>query len=581
MAPCELELEPIQAEVWEPSRRADIIAWAERELILSGRVTGRPGPYSTAWTPYVREVLRAMADPRTETVVLCWGTQLGKTLTQTVYLAYRLAEDPGPTLWVMPTEALARSFSETRLMPLLESCEPVRAKFPLDSSRIKILQFDLIDSTTNLVGSNSPANISSRPVETVFLDEIDKFAEASEKEAAALALATERTKAFPRRKHIMASTPTLESGDCWQQYLAGTREKYLLACPQCKKEIELVWDHVRWDKDARGEDGKWDLGRVSASAHYACQECGGKITDTQKRSMLDKGRWKATNDKPEPRRRTFHLSSLYSPTISFGQAAVKFLTERVYFVGLQNFVNGWLAMPWQDQFSDEDKPIPAGAFTMRSAWDQAAVGLMGVDVQQDSFYVVVRLFNEKGESRLWLAEKAVSWDQVELIFRSLPAQKKFGCVDSGYRTKEVYRVCSRNNWLAMKGEDGFMGYQHRAGNQTMLRVYAPETLIPEDSCYFMRFRSQLAQDLLAWLRAGQGPEWLVANDAGSEYLDHLKSHRKTNTFSRRTGKVTYEWVRMKSRADHFYDAETMVAVLASYGGLIAAPDPAAEKESDK
>ena len=581
MAPCELELEPIQAEVWEPSRRADIIAWAERELILSGRVTGRPGPYSTAWTPYVREVLRAMADPRTETVVLCWGTQLGKTLTQTVYLAYRLAEDPGPTLWVMPTEALARSFSETRLMPLLESCEPVRAKFPLDSSRIKILQFDLIDSTTNLVGSNSPANISSRPVETVFLDEIDKFAEASEKEAAALALATERTKAFPRRKHIMASTPTLESGDCWQQYLAGTREKYLLACPHCKKEIELVWDYVRWDKDARGEDGKWDLGRVSASAHYACQECGGKITDTQKRSMLDKGRWKATNDKPEPRRRTFHLSSLYSPTISFGQAAVKFLTERVYFVGLQNFVNGWLAMPWQDQFSDEDKPIPAGAFTMRSAWDQAAVGLMGVDVQQDSFYVVVRLFNEKGESRLWLAEKAVSWDQVELIFRSVPAQKKFGCVDSGYRTKEVYRVCSRNNWLAMKGEDGFMGYQHRAGNQTMLRVYAPETLIPEDSCYFMRFRSQLAQDLLAWLRAGQGPEWLVANDAGSEYLDHLKSHRKTNTFSRRTGKVTYEWVRMKSRADHFYDAETMVAVLASYGGLIAAPDPAAEKESDK
>lgn len=581
MAPCELELEPIQAEVWEPSRRADIIAWAERELILSGRVTGRPGPYSTAWTPYVREVLRAMADPRTETVVLCWGTQLGKTLTQTVYLAYRLAEDPGPTLWVMPTEALARSFSETRLMPLLESCEPVRAKFPLDSSRIKILQFDLIDSTTNLVGSNSPANISSRPVETVFLDEIDKFAEASEKEAAALALATERTKAFPRRKHIMASTPTLESGDCWQQYMAGTREKYFLACPHCKKEIELVWDHVRWDKDARGEDGKWDLGRVSASAHYACQECGGKITDTQKRSMLDKGRWKATNDKPEPRRRTFHLSSLYSPTISFGQAAVKFLTERVYFVGLQNFVNGWLAMPWQDQFSDEDKPIPAGAFTMRSTWDQAAVGLMGVDVQQDSFYVVVRLFNEKGESRLWLAEKAVSWDQVELIFRSVPAQKKFGCVDSGYRTKEVYRVCSRNNWLAMKGEDGFMGYQHRAGNQTMLRVYAPETMIPEDNCYFMRFRSQLAQDLLAWLRAGQGPEWLVANDAGSEYLDHLKSHRKTNTFSRRTGKVTYEWVRMKSRADHFYDAETMVAVLASYGGLIAAPDPAAEKESDK
>jgi hypothetical protein len=154
-------------------------------------------------------------------------------------------------------------------------------------------------------------------------------------------------------------------------------------------------------------------------------------------------------------------------------------------------------------------------------------------------------------------------------------------VDSGYRTKECYRVCSRNNWLALKGEDGFMGYQHRQGNQTMLRVYSPETMIPEDSCYMMRFRSQLAQDLLAWLRTGQGPEWVVANDAGSEYLDHLKSHRKSNTFNRRTGKVTYEWVRMKSRADHYYDAETMVAVLASYGQLIAAPDPGADKADDK
>jgi hypothetical protein len=235
-------------------------------------------------------------------------------------------------------------------------------------------------------------------------------------------------------------------------------------------------------------------------------------------------------------------------------------------------------MPWQDQFSDEDKPIPAGAFTMRSAWDQAAVGLMGVDVQQDCFYVVARLFNERGDSRLWLAEKAVSWDQVELAFRSMPVSNKYAAVDSGYRTKECYRICARNSWLAMKGEDGFLGYQHRKGNQTQLRVYAPETQIPEDGCYMMRFRSQLAQDLLAWLRAGHGPEWLVANDAGTEYIDHLKSHRKTNTFNRRTGKVTYEWVRMKSRADHYYDAETMVAVLASYGGLIASPDPSDKED---
>ena len=89
--------------------------------------------------------------------------------------------------------------------------------------------------------------------------------------------------------------------------------------------------------------------------------------------------------------------------------------------------------------------------------------------------------------------------------------------------------------------------------------------------------SPACQDLLAWLRRGQGPRWEVAHDVSPDYKEHMSSHKKVHRINRKTGRDLYEWIRIKSRQDHLYDCETYLAGFAVYGKIIR---PTASMEAD-
>jgi phage terminase large subunit GpA-like protein len=564
------ELIEVDRSCWAKREKLSAWEWAEKNVTLSG-ATPYKGPYRTSYTPYVRGVLDALEDWRTHTVVLAWGSQTAKTTSLMVWLNWRQAKHPPAALWVMPTEALARSFSESRLQPMFRSCSEVAQAIPEDSDRWKILEMHwTTGNTINLVGSNSPAAISSRPVEVVVCDELDKFAPASEKEAAAFALALERTKAFPRRKHVLTSTPTLATGDIWIQYLAGTREKYFVPCPHCSEMQELVFGQVKWDEQARGEDGKWDLKKVRKTAHYLCEKCGEKIDDGHKTAMLRAGEWRATaGEDSEPGRRSFHLNSLYSPSITYADAAVKFLTEKNYLQGLQNFVNGWLALPWEDQFDDDEAAaIPPGAFAKKQPWDKDHILLAAIDRQIDEYWYVIRAFARDGTSRLFDEGRRRTIEDVAQLMAEHRIQPRHVAIDSGYETQDTYRIAARYGWTAIKGEER----PHFLIEDRGMRIKSVHSSIqPTDAgCQLLLLSSPGCQDLLAWLRRGQGPMWEVAHDVSPEYREHMASHKKVHRVNRKTGKDLYEWIRVKHRPDHLYDCETYLAGFAVYGKVIAA-----------
>jgi len=562
--------ELIEADLacWAKREKLPAWRWAEQNIILSG-ATPYKGPYRTSYTPYVRGVLDALEDWRTHTVVLAWGSQTAKTTTLMTWLNWRQVKHPPAALWVMPTEALARSFSESRLQPMFRACQPVAETIPDDSDRWKILEMHWnTGNTLNLVGSNSPAAISSRPVEVVVCDELDKFAPATEKEAAAFALALERTKAFPRRKHVLTSTPTLSTGDIWVQYLAGTREKFFVPCPHCSEMQELVFGQVKWDEQAKNSEGKWDLKRVRQTAHYLCEKCTGRIDDGHKTAMLRAGEWRPTaGDDAEPGRRSFHLNSLYSPSITYADAAVKFLTEKNYLQGLQNFVNGWLALPWEDQFDDDEAAaIPPGAFAKRQAWDKDHILLAAIDRQIDEYWYVIRAFARDGTSRLWDEGRRRTIEDIAQLMAENGV--KHVAIDSGYETQDTYRIAARYNWTAIKGEER-PHFLIELNGMRVKSVHSSEQ--PTDAgCRLLLLSSPACQDLLAWLRRGQGPAWEVAHDVSPEYREHMASHRKAHRVNRKTGKDLYEWIRVKHRPDHLYDCETYLAGFAVFGKVIAA-----------
>ena len=86
------------------------------------------------------------------------------------------------------------------------------------------------------------------------------------------------------------------------------------------------------------------------TAKYICPACGCEILDKDKPKMLREGEWRAVKKRGVGRPKTvgFHISSLYSVFVTWAEAAEEFLKSYKDPEEFQNFVNSWLAEPWED-----------------------------------------------------------------------------------------------------------------------------------------------------------------------------------------------------------------------------------------
>ena len=453
MTPAAEKLRDHIRNIYAPIDRRGVVSWASDEIILSERQTQMPGPFSTTMTPYLNEPLECFADVDVSDLVLVFGTQLGKTTMIQVGTAWRVCNKPQPFVWVMPTEGLAKSFSETRWMPLFDDSPTLSDQKPSNPNKFKNLEQHFRRCTGNFVGSNSPANLASRPAGLLLLDEVDKFAGETDQETSALHLAENRTKSFVGALRVKTSTPTTVDGPIWQEYLKGTQEKFLLPCPHCAERIELLWEQVRWDKEAK-TDEKWDMSKVEESAHYECQHCKESINDGMKMEMLQEGVWIASNPSAQKGFRSFHLNSLYAPwrSCSFGALAVKFLRDGETIQGLQDFTNSTMAMPWEQV---ETSIGDARILGLKGEYDHATCPIedpasivLCADVGQSESHWVVTAFAHDGSAYVidYGTVLAVE-DMLGLIGKQYPTpsgemvQAECGLIDSGWATYRVYQTC--------------------------------------------------------------------------------------------------------------------------------------------
>lgn len=351
--------------MFEPPSDEKASDWCERCVIIPPPQTQSPGKLSFSGREYCRESVDDFGDWSISDQVLCWGSQTAKTTHIQAGAAYIVANHPTGLLWVMPSIDLARSFSETRWIPIIENSPELAKMKPTGSARFafKKLQQQLGGSIINFVGSNSAANLASRPAQVVILDEVDKFNEGGSKEADAVNLAEQRTKSFANPKRVKTSTPTVSSGLIWVEFMKGDQRRYFVPCPHCSKQIVLAWSetftilpetgkeaYVRWDKEAKRKNGAWDLDRVERSARFVCPHCAADINDAAKTVMNRNGLWVPTA-KGKPGFVSRHLPSLYAatPETSCGKLAVKFLQARESLLGLRGFINGDLAEPFESQ----------------------------------------------------------------------------------------------------------------------------------------------------------------------------------------------------------------------------------------
>jgi len=533
-------------KLFTPPNVLNVWQWAEANVVLSARVTPRPGPYSTSWCSYVREPQEAFTDPKVRFIVLCWGSRTSKTETTMNMVRYSLAADCQPCLIVMPSLPMARSFSETRLQPSVDDSPVLSKEKPDDSDHYKLLEMHFKRASLFLTGANSRANLKSRGIGVLMCDEIDTWPEENEKDTGALQEAVERIKDRPGAKAILTSTPTVESGQIWYEFGLGDQRYYFIPCPECGHMQKLVFGQIRWPEECKDGDG-WKYNEVKRLARYHCEKCDAPWNDGQKLKQLQAGEWRATNLKAEADRRSYHLSSLYPAWITYGDVAVQFLRSKSNPAELQRVVNSWFAEPFYlgGMKGEFEAAIAARSADIHAEITHGYKPLMTVDVQQDHVRYVVRAHDRERKSIRMEYGQAPGLEEAELV------AKRWGCpivgVDAAFRQQQVVTWCVQHpGWIPIIGAAGLM---------TDIR-WAD---IPIDGGLFkghvvksLRFRPNAwREELYKRIKTGK-PEWRIAGEVGNDYKKEMSGEARVLRKGSR-GQSVIEWV--KTGPNHYWDCE--------------------------
>lgn len=383
------------------------------------------------------------------------------------WLGYVIHHAPGPMLLVQPTVEGAKRVSKQRVDALIEASPELasRVKDPRsrDSGNTQLMK-EFPGGVLIMTGANSAVGLRSMPVRYLFLDEVDGYPGDADGEGDPVALAVQRAATFVNRKVYLCSTPTLKGYSRIETaYLESDQRVFEVPCDHCGAHSQIVW-----------RDIKWPAGKMSEAAWH-CPYCEGIHPEYRKPGLLANGRWTA---KAEGDGKTvgFHLSSLYSPWLTWGEIAQEHHAAKDDPVRLKVWVNTKLAETWEDR---EGETLDAeGLMERREAYGPAipaevALLTCGIDVQDDRLELEVVGWGRDEES--WSVDYKVLWGDPSApdIWAQLDAYlgNRFehetlangltieaACLDTGgHHTLAAYAFCKgreRKRIWAIKGGSG-------------------------------------------------------------------------------------------------------------------------------
>lgn len=594
------------ASAWEPIRRQSVCQWVENNVELpTGAMTGK---VDLSNTPYAREMLECYGDKSIRHLVMVMGTQMAKTTILSCGMLYRIARDPEDAMWVFGNADQARDFNKERFMPFVNFCRAVYDLVPKgvkgtpDRNLWGFRNQHYLSMVLNFVGAGSTTQLSSRPRGFIQMDECDKYYDEIKFDAGTIQLAEERQKTFHFPLAVKASSPTLAERMIWQEYLKTDMRQFWLPCPRCGEFILLKFraksdQHgdcgLRWwhnHEDEAKTDGQWDMKKVRAMAHYKCQCCGGMIHSHERDTMLTDGQWRPQNLRAESGRRGYQINSMHSilsEETSLGAIAVKFLIAKGIRSELQNFINGWLAEPFDEAAMYDFKEVKL-EIVSNEEMPADSVNLMAIDVQEIGYWVLVRKFarpspaRPHGESWLLYAGFVQTLDECSDLQKEYEVSGENITMDMARRPNAVAKIIIEKNWRGVWGTDT-KSFYHPTQNGT--RIERPFSVVQFRDpglgtawenrslkrAMYVKFSKGSMLDVVASLRYAEPSIWHCSVNVHPDYSRHMNSRVKMQKKNKQTGRVEWVWHELHQQ-NHLSDCESHVTVRALHLGLLVLPD---------
>ena len=454
----------------------DPVLWAEANRILPKEGgSPLPGLWNCSVTPYFREILgRFKPSDENQVIVFCKAAQIGYTVSVLEnIIIYTIAADPCPIMYVSATEELLRRRMQTHIQPAIQAAglgnilqsTAKSGKSRQTGDRVTMKMFP----GGHLVGAsiNSSTDALSMSIKVLLLDEVDaarKSIVEMSKSGDPLQQYMARTKNFAQmgRKIMIGSTPTIEqTSNIWRYYKDGDQRKYFVPCPKCKKMQVLEFQNLIF----KDKNGNWE----PSKARYRCDHCKFEIRESHKDKMLAKGEWRPTKKAKAFLTTSYHLSSLYSPSVFYSWANMADDFIRAYrskkygdLTGMQSFYNNQLGLPWKEQSERPNANLielttRATNYKRGDIPKEVIFCTVGVDCQGDRIEFEVLGWCERGISMsidyIIIPKKEPNEDLFNLLRVGLDEYLDhwhktdkprilFTCVDAGYSTGAVYSYCN-------------------------------------------------------------------------------------------------------------------------------------------
>jgi phage terminase large subunit GpA-like protein len=385
----------LTAQILQPKPKLNGSEWANTHFYLSPENSAEAGKYRWERMPWQKEMLDVACGDEYKDVVFMTSARVGKTVTMLATTAYYMHQSPSPILWLLPTETIAKQFSNNDIDPMLRDTPVIRGlvneKFTREGGNTTLSK-RYAGGTITFVGGQNSSGLHGKTIRVLFADEIDRYPESAGKDGDVLDLASIRTTTFQHKaKRIYASTPTItDFSPVEKKFKESDQRHFYVPCPSCGHKQVLEWEQLSYKQNP-------------TNPQYICKACHYGMVESDKYQMLINGEWIRQN--PDSRIAGFFLNALYSVNISWAELVAEWISIQKNRHKLQVFMNSRLAKTFQlvDEYIGANKlgerleiynaEIP----TKTEQCNGVGVLTCGVDIQSNRIEAYVWGFGKSDE----------------------------------------------------------------------------------------------------------------------------------------------------------------------------------------
>lgn len=555
--------------MWDPPEHAYPDEWADAKRIMPPG-SPFPGPWRTDRTPYLRRPMRDFVDPNIDVIVTIMRRQRGKTEFPANCLGWMWDTCPAPSLWINPTEKLARSFAGDRVRKMFATVENLASR-TRETREGSLEKF--IDGVRFGIGwAGSRTEVASHPSKYSVIDERSRMPEDVGGEGDPVRIVQAGGGMFPGAKTIVISSPT-EEGICptFNWWAQGTRMRWAWRCPECGEWLVPCLATAKYPAKAEFET-------IRAEACIACPSCDHEMrdgdledieADYQPSVISEEG---VISLEPGMAVRnsvaSYWVTGLADKITHIGRAMEDY--ARAVRAGKDEDVQACVNTVHGELYKVKVERVDADAVRERRVVaipDEIQLVTVGVDVQSDRLYYAVRGWGAFVTSWgidygmvLGDPEYVEVWNSLALILDAefCGYRPAMTLVDSGHQTAMVYTQCrKRAGWYPARGQAN--------QKKPYLDSLVDETVTGR-AHKGLRLWNHCVDTWQQWLQGrlrwplGEPGCWYAPPAADDTYCEQVANQ------GCRLSRGKRQWIAMGNRDDHLRDCELLAAIAGDIQG---------------